>query len=193
MNLRTLKLFYLRLQSNLHGIRLRGAGVEVAAPSWILGFPRVKRCPGSRIILNGGVSLFSVPYANPLGPQTRCFLHTQAAGAVIRIGEGAGISSSTIVASQSVEIGARTLIGADCLIVDNDFHSLSAEGRAQGEAPKIRPVVIGADVFIGARCIILKGSRIGDGSVIGAGSVVSGEIPAGVIAAGNPARVIKAR
>ena len=52
-------------------------------------------------------------------------------------------------------------------------------------------VVIEDGAFIGARCIILKGVRIGRGSVIGAGSVVSRDVPAGVIAAGNPAKVVK--
>ncbi|MDA8876461.1 hypothetical protein N9H94_03425 [Akkermansiaceae bacterium] len=53
------------------------------------------------------------------------------------------------------------------------------------------PITIGRKAFIGARSIILKGVTIGEGSVIGAGSVVVSDIPPHVIAAGNPARVIK--
>lgn len=59
------------------------------------------------------------------------------------------------------------------------------------EPPASAPVIIGDDVFIGARAIILKGVTIGDGAVIGAGSVVTKSIPPRVIAAGNPARIIK--
>ncbi len=53
------------------------------------------------------------------------------------------------------------------------------------------PVEIGDNVFVGMGARILKGARIGDDAVIGAGSVVTGEIPAGVVAAGNPARVVR--
>jgi maltose O-acetyltransferase len=53
------------------------------------------------------------------------------------------------------------------------------------------PVEIGDNVFVGMGVKILKGSTIGDDSVIGAGAVVTGDIPAGVVAAGNPARVIR--
>ena len=53
------------------------------------------------------------------------------------------------------------------------------------------PTIIGKNVFIGTRSIILKGSKIGDNTIIGAGSVVAGEIPCNVIAAGNPCKIIK--
>ena len=56
---------------------------------------------------------------------------------------------------------------------------------------KIKPVFIGKNVFIGCNCLILKGTQIGDNTTIGAGSVVSGTIPANCIVAGNPARIIK--
>lgn len=52
-------------------------------------------------------------------------------------------------------------------------------------------IEVGANCFIGARCVLLPGTRIGAGSVIGAGSIVTGEIPAGVVAAGTPAKQIK--
>jgi acetyltransferase-like isoleucine patch superfamily enzyme len=51
-------------------------------------------------------------------------------------------------------------------------------------------VTIGSNVFIGARAIILKGTHIGDGAVVGAGSVVTGDVPANRIVAGNPARLV---
>lgn len=53
------------------------------------------------------------------------------------------------------------------------------------------PIVIGNDVFIGARSIILKGVTIGDAAIIGAGSVVTKDVPAGAIAAGNPAKIVR--
>lgn len=65
------------------------------------------------------------------------------------------------------------------------------EVYAQAEWGKSAPISIGNNVWIGARAIILKGVRIGDNSVIGAGSVVTKSIPSGVVAVGNPAKVIK--
>jgi acetyltransferase-like isoleucine patch superfamily enzyme len=53
------------------------------------------------------------------------------------------------------------------------------------------PIKIGSRVFIGARCIVLKGVTIGNGAVVGAGSVVVSDVPPGVIVAGNPAMVVK--
>ncbi len=83
-------------------------------------------------------------------------------------------------------------IGANSTICDTDFHPLNPLEREKAPTAGLsRPIIIEADVFIGMNVLILKGSHIGHGSVIGAGSVVSGDIPAGVIAAGNPARVIR--
>jgi acetyltransferase-like isoleucine patch superfamily enzyme len=85
------------------------------------------------------------------------------------------------------------MIGGSTKIWDTDFHPLRADTRVDNpnEGYKSRPIIIGSNVFIGGFSIILKGTSIGDGSIIGAGSVVSGIIPSGEIWAGNPARFIK--
>jgi maltose O-acetyltransferase len=109
----------------------------------------------------------------------------------IHVGDGTAISNNTqVFAEQSIMIGARCLIGDGVLIFDSDFHDLSAEGRHQGLAVTAA-VVLEDNVFIGSRAIILKGVTIGKDSIIGAGSVVVRSIPPGVIAAGNPAKVIR--
>ena len=88
-----------------------------------------------------------------------------------------------------VEIGDRTLIGPNVQIY-TATHPVSPEVRKSGlELGK--PVRIGHDVWIGGAAVILPGVSIGDNSVIGAGSVVTGDIPAGVVAAGNPCKVIR--
>ena len=106
-----------------------------------------------------------------------------------------GMSSSTIWCRDRIDIGDNVKIGACCTIMDNDCHSLNYKHRCtKGEDypnTKHRPVIIEDNVLIGVHSIILKGAHIGARSVIGAGSVVSGDIPADCIAAGNPCKVIK--
>ncbi|MEY3130582.1 MAG: hypothetical protein RLY12_954 [Verrucomicrobiota bacterium] len=111
--------------------------------------------------------------------------------ASIVVGEGTSFSNNVqVYAEDSVTIGARCLIGDAVLIYDSDFHDLSPDDRRHGVAAKA-PVVLEDNVFVGSRAIILKGVTIGKDSVIGAGSVVVRSIPPGVIAAGNPAKVIR--
>jgi len=119
-------------------------------------------------------------------------LVTWASDARIEIGDEVGISGGVICARKRISIGSRTLIGANVKIVDTDFHPLSAEARRTNPAEgEVEPVCIEEDCFIGMHSLILKGSHIGKGAVIGAGSVVTGDIPTGAVAAGNPARIIR--
>jgi maltose O-acetyltransferase len=87
-----------------------------------------------------------------------------------------------------VRIGDYTLLGPGVQIL-TPLHPLDAALRRTQELGK--PVSIGADVWIGGTALILAGVRIGARSVIGAGSVVTRDVPAGVFAAGNPCRVIR--
>ena len=89
----------------------------------------------------------------------------------------------------SVKIGDNTLIGPNSHIY-TACHSLDAcermENREYG-----KPVSIGSNVWIGGNCVVLPGVSIGDNSIIGAGSVVTKDIPANVIAVGNPCRILR--
>lgn len=114
-----------------------------------------------------------------------------ASGASLSIGNNVGISSCCIWATKSITIGNHVNIGADTLILDTDAHHLDWLARRNHGERTSKPVVIGDDVFIGTRCIILKGVTIGARSIIGAGSVVTRNIPADCIAAGNPCKIIK--
>ncbi len=171
--------------SAAHWMRMHG--VTVGQKPWILGFPDIKVAHGSTIVIGNSVSLFSTRWSNPLRPQRRLSLITLQEGASIIMGNGVGITSSVISCATSISIGDRTLIGSDCLIVDTDFHGIPLHGL---KSPRTKPVSIGNDVFIGTRCLVLKGVQIGDGAVIGAGSVVTKSVPSNCIAAGNPAEVL---
>jgi len=97
---------------------------------------------------------------------------------------------SFVMAHESIEVGKNTTIAAFCFITDfNHRHSKNISVLDQGYETK--PVIIGKNVWIGTHCIVLPGVKIGDGSVIGAGSVVTKDVPAHSIAVGNPAKAIK--
>jgi acetyltransferase-like isoleucine patch superfamily enzyme len=104
------------------------------------------------------------------------------------------MSGTSISASNYVEIGNRCVIGSDVIIADTDFHSLDRLIRCTPDDAKLAQndaVLIGEDVFIGGRSIILKGVKLGDGVVVGAGSVVTKSFKPNSIIAGNPAILIK--
>jgi len=109
-------------------------------------------------------------------------------GATLAIADGTYINyGSNISALLSVQIGQDCEIGQYAIIMDSNYHQ-SVDHRL-ADVPT--PVVIEDDVWMGARVTVLPGSRIGRGAVIGAHSVVRGEIPPRSLAAGMPARVIR--
>ncbi len=121
--------------------------------------------------------------------------------ASIVIGKRSFITGS-IIASQNIEIGDDVLISWGTTIVDHNSHSISFShrekdavnwitGKKDWTHVKIAPVKIANKVWIGFNSIILKGVTIGEGAVIGAGSVVTKDVPAWTIVAGNPAHVIR--
>lgn len=120
-----------------------------------------------------------------------CHLEVSAPDAVIEIGDDAQINNNAFIKSEGpgIRIGAGALLGSEVTIYDSDFHDLRPSFRRGGQ-PRTGAVELAEDVFVGDRVLILKGVRIGAHAVIGAGSVVTFSIPAGAIAAGNPARVV---
>lgn len=146
---------------------------------------------GASIFVGEKVNINSSLASDPIGGDTRTILYTRHNG-TIAIGNYVGLSNTTIVSETSVTIGEWTNIGGGTKIYDTDFHSLDPDIRYVDDSfVKTKPIVIGSRVFIGGHSIILKGVTIGDGAVIGAGSVVTSNIPANEIWAGNPAKFIK--
>jgi maltose O-acetyltransferase len=110
-------------------------------------------------------------------------------GSNIELGERVFFNFNCIVLDVCrVTIGDYTLFGPAVQIL-TPMHPLTAELRRKQEFGK--PIEIGSDVWVGGGALILPGVRIGSRSVIGAGSVVTRDIPDGVFAAGNPCRVMR--
>lgn len=161
--------------------------------SWkFYGLPIIQKHRDSIMTIGARMELRSNRRSNPLGPTHPVILSVRRPGAVLRIGDDFGMTGGSIVAEQEIIIGNRVTVGANTIIADTDFHPLNPVTRRQFPTDgATAPIHIEDDVFIGMQVLVLKGVTIGAGSVIGAGSIVTRDIPPGVIAAGNPARVIR--
>jgi acetyltransferase-like isoleucine patch superfamily enzyme len=108
-------------------------------------------------------------------------------GATLRVGAQTFINEGvSVVAHHRVEIGRNCRIGELVGIFDTDHHAIDSVSDV-----RYAPVVIGDNVWIGRGAVVLPGVRIGDHAVIGAGSVVTNDVDAATLVAGNPARTIR--
>jgi len=110
------------------------------------------------------------------------------------IGDHSFVGHNCLLAvADSVRIGRYCRLAGGVSIADYDGHPTDPILRRTDPSPPeaIRPVVVGDDVWIGANAKILKGVTIGDRSIVGAGAMVTRSVPADVIVAGNPARIVK--
>jgi maltose O-acetyltransferase len=123
------------------------------------------------------------------------YIHLEArnSGSSIRIGEGTHINNNFVAIAEhtSITIGKRCFVGANVEILDSDFHGLKVSERATSNSQKAKPVVLGDDVFIGSNVKIMKGVVIGNGSAIANSAIVVRDVPPGVVAGGNPAKVLR--
>ena len=117
-------------------------------------------------------------------------LHCNYGGRFIHFGHHVFINANcTFQPAGGVEIGDEVYIGSDAKFYTT-IHPTDPDERAAGKA-SVRPIKIGSKVWIGGAAVILPGVEIGEGTTIGAGSVVTRSIPARCVAVGNPCRVIR--
>ena len=168
------------------------AGVAWGKGWRLYGLPIIQRHTASTLTLGDYAELRSTVRSNPLGATHPCILSTREATSRLSIGAHFGMTGGAIVCANHIQIGDYVTVGCNTIIADTDFHPLTVQTRLtdflQGES---QPITIEDHVFIGMHCLILKGVTIGKGSVIGAASVVTKDVPSGVVAAGNPARVLR--
>jgi len=112
----------------------------------------------------------------------------------LRIGQRTFVGhGTTIGCNEHLSIGRNCLIGEYVSIRDNDHEFRVLATPIQDQGQRVAPVIIGDDVWIGAKATVTPGVRIGDGCVVGANAVVTHDLPANAIAVGVPARVIRRR
>lgn len=169
---------------------LKSKGVAVGTNVIIKGKPIILRLTGA-IRLGNNVTLLSNSrrYHASIYAPTR-LMTDEKENAIIEIGDNTRINGASIHATEKISIGRNCLIAANVTIIDSDGHGLYPVQRNLIN-PVSQPVIIEDNVWIGINSIILKGVRIGRNSVIGAGSVVTKDIPSNCVAAGNPACVVK--
>ena len=173
-------------------VRFALSGVAWPAGARLYGLPILQRHTDSTLTLGPGAELRSTARSNPLGPSHPCILSTRAAGARLTIGPEFGMTGGAVVCAERVTIGARVTVGCNTVIADTDFHPLAADVRQSAPLDgATAPVTIEDDVFIGMQALILKGVTLGAGCVVGAGSVVTRDVPPDTVVAGNPAQVVR--
>lgn len=173
---------------------LRRRGVNVGRNVVFYGKPSIQLAPGSVITIEDGCILCSHAAYTAMGTNRPVTLRTMLPGAKLRLARNVGVSGAVICSAVSIEIEADCLLGSGCTIVDTDFHPTYPLGRrvAPLSAANHRQVRIEQNVFIGAGAFVGKGVTVGRDAVVGAMSVVTKDVPAQTIVAGNPAVHIKA-
>ena len=159
-------------------------GVKLGSNTRFDGKCYFKRYPKSTIKIGDNCEFLSRPNSNLIGIDRPCMVSTLTEEAYLEVGNNCGFSGTVIGAFTSIKIGNNVRCGANTLITDSDWHS---DDPRVGPA---KPVVIGNNVWLGINVVVLKGVEIGENTVIGANSLVTKNIPANVIAAGNPCREI---
>jgi len=105
-------------------------------------------------------------------------------GAEFELGSGFFNYGARIVCGARISIGDRCWFGPEVMLRDDDEHAIAGSARTA-------PIVIGSNVWVGARAVILKGVTIADGAVVASGAVVTRDVPPRTLVAGVPARVIR--
>jgi maltose O-acetyltransferase len=188
---------FLRLKKSIRKRWYRGHAQACAAmhqaclhwPDSVLASVPV-RCDGRGSVWIGeGVKLGYL--SAPRFGSGEILLQARSKDSFIKIGAGCSTSNNlSIISRLGVEIGEKSMIG-DCVsIFDSDFHRIDPTTRWEG-GDEPQAIRIGRNVWLGSRVVVLKGVEIGDNTVVAAGAVVSKSLPANVIAAGVPAKVLR--
>lgn len=171
------------LASRYRNIHYRALGVEIQGYAWLrkISIPRNhdQIRLANNVALDEGVTLLA---AGDPGASRK-----------IEIGENTYINRYTMIdASHRIAIGRGVAMGPHCYVTDHD-HGTAAGTPVLDQPLVSAPTVISDGVWIGAGCIVLKGVTIGENTIVGAGSLVTHDLPPDVVAIGRPARAVRKR
>lgn len=159
-------------------------GITINGPIYTAGFPHIFRKCKSHMTFGKRVKMLNLSWMNSVGLNHRCIITTENNARLV-IGDNVGMSGASIWCFKQIDIDNNVRIGANTLITDGDAHLDDPRAGAP------TPVHICENVWLGMNVTVLKGVTIGRNSIVGAGSVVTKDIPENVVAAGNPCKVIK--
>ena len=188
------------MNSNYYKLFLKLTKTEYGKGLLLKGRPFIYNVRGARIKMGDNVTVKSSFLSNLVGLYSRTIIVTRRPGAYIKIGNNVGISGATIYARKGITIGDNTAIGGNVKILDNDFHPIEFEERNKllndkngGNSYLVpaKEIYIGRNCFIGCNAIILKGTELGDGCVVGAGAVIAGKYEDNSVIVGNPGKTIR--
>lgn len=170
--------------SAVYVLWLRALGVRVGRHCMIRGRIRIDGDPrrvtiGDRCSIHSGVAFWTHDYG-------------EGHGRIVLGNDVTCLRGVTFNSFASIEVGAWCAFGDGCYVQDNN-HGTAAGTPVMCQPSDAAPIVVGEDVWFGARCIVLKGVSIGNHTVVGAGSVVVRSLPADSVAVGVPCRVVKRR
>jgi acetyltransferase-like isoleucine patch superfamily enzyme len=172
--------------TNLMYLNLKALKISIGKQCKFNGFTKIISGKNNKIIIGSNCKFLSRPTSNLIGINRPCILSSIGLNASkLEIGDNCGFSGTVIGCFDSVVIGSGVRCGANTLITDSDWH------LSDPRSSKPKAIIIEDNVWLGVNVIVLKGVTIGENSVIGAGSVVTKDIPSNVIAAGNPCKIIK--
>lgn len=166
-------------------LSLRIKGIRYGNPISFFGVAKFKRSNLGSINIGDNCILRSKSTSNLIGINRPCIFTALMPDSRLIIGNRCGFSGTVIGCFDKITIGNNVKCGANTLITDSDWH---LDDPRAGTA---KPIIIEDNVWLGVNVTVLKGVHIGSNSVIGAGSIVSKDIPSNVIAAGNPCKIIK--
>jgi acetyltransferase-like isoleucine patch superfamily enzyme len=167
------------------GSLARIRGIRIGRGTKFFGRTKFKKARTASIVVGKNNCFRSTPTSNLIGVNRPCIVSALEPESIVQIGDDCGFSGTVIGCFKSITIGHRVKCGANTLITDGDWHAEDP----RSSTPK--PIVIGDNVWLGVNVTVMKGVTIGANSLIGAGSIVTKDIPANVIAAGNPCVVIR--
>lgn len=182
-----------RMLSDWRMVKLRFLGVishqqlEIGRTTTFRVPLRTDGCGSLRI---GSGNCFGYSLAPRIG-SGEILIQSRFPGSTITIGENNTFSNNvSLIATDLIRIGDDCLIGDQVMLVDSDFHAVEPTNRRRSIGSRA-PVIIGDNVWLGSRVVVLKGVSIGNNTVVGAMSLVTKSLPSNCMAVGIPAKIIK--